>query len=58
MKKNDEGTGGKKEEKKLDDSSTVFACGKSVGTVRCKVNGPENLGSGLACRRRRRCARQ
>ena len=37
----------REEEKKLGDSSTAFACGKSVGTVRCKVNGPES--PGLVC---------
>ena len=39
--------GQREEEKKLGDSSTAFACGKSVGTVRCKVNGPES--PGLVC---------
>lgn len=38
------GKDGREEEKKLGDSSTAFACGKSVGIVRCKVNGPR-----LAC---------
>lgn len=39
--------GRREDEKKLGDSSTAFACGKSVGTVRCKVNGP---GFGLLAR--------
>lgn len=45
--------GRREEEKKPGDSSTVFACGKSVGTVRCKVNGPENPGLVCSLARRR-----
>jgi len=52
-KRNDEGASGKKGEKKLRESSSAFACGKSVGTVRCKVNGPENPLASCY----RRCAR-
>lgn len=35
------------ERKEPGDSSTVFACGKLVGTVRCKVNGLERRELGL-----------